>query len=383
MNETRTDLPNENEAERDVTPQELPPREGPPQQDPPPENTARDTPPPANPGRGWLVAIGLFALLVAFAAAGGVAFTWWQVAGKQSELAEQEARATARLDTLQSRIAATQERLAEQGERIEMLNRESAARARALDGLDDELRETRATLEKLATEDAGPERSPALAEVEFLLLLARRELVLGDNPQVALAALREADRRLARLEGPGLRAARAAVNDEIAAIEAVADRDLEGVALRLASLARRIEGLPLRATLSPGPAGAVITDGDLGGWDRFKARLQALGTGLFRIRRTDAPAAPLLAPDESFFLYRNVELDLKSARLAALARDADNFAASLDSARRAVEQYFETGDNAVQAVLQAIEELEGHDIAPEWPEIGRALELLRAAGAGD
>lgn len=338
---------------------------------------------PATVGRSWAVALGLFALLLAFAAAGGVAFTWWKVSDQRANLAEHDSRAATQLDSLHERVAAAQERLAAQGERLESLSREVEARSRTLGELEHGLSETREWLEKLAREEAPPGRSPALAEIEFLLLLARRELVLGDNPRVALAALREADRRLARMEGPGLRQVRGAVNDEIAAIEAVSGRDLEGVALRLASLARRVEGLPLRASLAPDLAPAGSDSQAASGWERFVARLRSLASGLFRIRRTDAPAAPLLAPDESFFLYRNVELDLKSARLAVLARDPANYAAGLESARHALEQYFETDDAAVQSLLEAIEELEGLEVAPEWPEISRSLELLRAAGTED
>src|SRR5690606_1003368 len=111
---------------------------------------------------------------------------------------------------------------------------------------------------------------------------------------------READQRVARLDDPALREVRAAINDEIAAVEAVASVDLEGIAMRLASLAARVEGLPLRASLAPGVPAARQAD-ELSGWARLKQRVRAAAAGLFRIRRTDAPAAPLLAPDESFF----------------------------------------------------------------------------------
>ena len=344
---------------------------------------SRDTAPPPRVGHSWAVMLGLFAVLLAFAAAGGIAFSWWTLADQRANLAEQDSRAATQLDSLHERIAAVQERVAAQGERLEALSRDVETRSRALAEVERGLSETRDWLDQLAREDAAPERAPALAEIEFLLMLARRELMLGDNSRVALAALREADGRLARLEGPGLRRVRGAINDEIAAIEAVAGRDLEGVALRLASLARQVEGLPLRASLAPGLAPAGGDAEAASGWERFVARLRSLAGGLFRIRRTDAPAAPLLAPDETFFLYRNVELDLKSARLAVLARDPANYAAGLESARRALEEYFETGDPAVQSLLDALEELEGREVAPEWPEISRSLELLRAARMED
>lgn len=352
-----------------------------------PESAAAPAPaaPPPRPeataGRSMGIALGMFALLVAFAAIGGAAFTWWHVSERQDAVAGQQAEALERLADVRELVASTEQRLAVQEERLGRLNSDAEERRRKMDGLDAELRQARARLEAFAQEEAGPERSPALAEIEFLLLLAGRELALADNPRVALAALREADQRIARMDDPGLAEVRAAINDEIAAVEAVAGVDLEGTALRLASLARRVDGLPLRGSLAPDPRRAAGAADDATGWDRLLGRIRAAGANLFRIRRTDAPAAPLLAPDESFFLYRNVELDLKSARLAVLARDPENYLAGLGAAHRALRAYFETSDEAVQSLLAAIEALEGREIAPEWPEISRSLALLRAAGA--
>lgn len=342
-----------------------------------PEIRAESPPPPPVPvtsrGRSMSVVLGFFALLVAVAAAGGVAVTWWQVQ-QQGETAAETAA------DLRSLVTAAEGRMAAQEQRLTALNRDADERRQEVAGLDSELRQARARLEAMAQEDASPERAPSLTEIEFLLLLAGRELALADNPKVALTALHQADQRLARMEDPGLSRVREAISDEIAAVEAAADLDLEGIAHRLGSLAGRVEGLPLRASLSPQPEAARDLDRETGGWARFRARLSEMVAGLFRIRRTDSPAAPLLAPDESFFLYRNVELDLKSARLAVLARDQINYAQSLQAARAAIDAYFETGDSAVQMFVGALEELESHEIAPDWPEITRSLELLRSAG---
>lgn len=349
---------------------------------------APETPPPpavvapASTGRSFGVVLGFLALLVAFAAAGGVALTWWKITEQQDTAASQQADAARMLADIRALVATTQERVAAQEERLRGFDSEAEARRREIEGMDAELRQARARLESLAREDAGPERSPSMAEIEFLLLLAGRELALADNPRVALSALREADQRVARLDDPGLDEVRAAINDEIAAVEAVANTDLEGLAMRIASLARRVEGLPLRGSLAPEPRSAGEHGEEAEGWARVSRKLRDVGADLFRIRRSDTPATPLLAPDESFFLYRNVELDLKSARLAVLGRDQENYLAGLASARAALEEYFETSDEAVRSLLAGIEALEERDVTPEWPQITRSVELLRAAGTG-
>jgi uroporphyrin-III C-methyltransferase len=388
MNDPRMDEPGDGEQQRPPSDEQGSAPEPQATRDPAAEPREAEAPRPAAAGqaatptgRSLGVALGMLALLVAFAAIGGVAFTWWQVAEQREVVASQRAAATDRLAEIRDLVAASEERLAVQEERLGTLNRDLDERRQRLGSMDEELRRVRARLEVLDREDAGPERSPTLAEIEFLLLLAGRELVLADNPRVALAALREADQRVAGLDEPGLDAVRAAINDDIAAVEAVADVDFEGLAMRLASLARRIDGLPLRASLVPGPQPEQPGDAPPSGWQRLLERVKSAASALFRIRRSDAPAAPLLAPDEAFFLYRNVELDLKSARLAVLARDPANYGASLESARTALENYFETGDPAVKSLLAAIEELEQRQVAPEWPPIKKSLELLRAAGS--
>lgn len=338
-----------------------------------------DTPPP--PPRGGH-ALGIVALLFSLLALAAAGFAGWQLFEQREAAAEHRAGTAERLADMRERLAASQERLAVQEERLAGLGDAAADSKAAIEELGSAVRQAGRRIDALEQEEAGPERSPSIAEIEFLLLLAGRELKLGNNPRVALAALREADRRAARLEEPGLAEVRAAINDEIAAVEAVAEIDIEGLALRLASLARRIEGLPLSAGLSPDPVDIADAEAE-GGWARLAERGRAVATGMFRIRRTDAPARPLLAPDESFFLYRNVELDLKSARLAALSGDQDNFLAGLEAARDSLERYFETDDESVKAVLSAIRDLEGRDVAPEWPEITRSLGRLRAAGAGN
>lgn len=386
--------PDEDTGPDNKTLDSSPPESSPPEEQPAPDDTPQDgksstanTQPPAPKGRSTGVALALFALLVALAAAGGAAYTWWQVAEQRHAAVEQRADSAERITAIRDLVAGTQERLAVQEERLGVLRDEvrerAGERAGELDELASGLRQAQARLEQLAQEDAGPERSPSLAEIEFLLLLAGRELALADNPRVALAALREADRRAARLEDPGLGEVRAAINDEIAAVEAVADTDIDGLALRIASLARRVEGLPLRGSLAPEPSDGPATGEGDSGWDRTADRLRGFAASLFRIRRTDAPAAPLLAPDETFFLYRNVELDLKSARLAVLSRDQDNYAAGLTAALDTLREYFETSDDAVKALIEAIESLEDRELAPEWPEIRRSVTLLRAAEAAN
>ena len=174
-----------------------------------------------------------------------------------------------------------------------------------------------------------------------------------------------------------VRAVRQAVGNDIAAIEQTAADDGESIALRLGSLAERIQALPIKASLAPEPV-AGASSADDSGWPRFKRRLLEMVSGLFRVRRVDQPAAPLMSAEDLFFLQRNVELDLKAARLAAMAGDSDNYTESLRSARQAVTSYFLQEDPAVESFVAALDELSSRDVVRRWPDISGTVELLRS-----
>jgi uroporphyrin-3 C-methyltransferase len=304
-----------------------------------PEVTER----PPRSGRGGPV-LAFFALIVALAAAAGAGFNWWAA---QRDTAAREDLAANLSDDFRGASQAAQERIAQLEERL--------------------------------SATAAPERQPAVADVEHLIIIANRELALAGNHRVALAALREADRRLTSLDDPSLLPVRQSISDDVAAVEELAASDAEGIALRLGSLAGRVQALPLKASLAPEPtreAGAADTEGS--GWQRFKRRLVDLASGLFRVRRTDQPAAPLLSPEESFFLHRNVELDLKAARLAAMSGDQANYDAGLGSAKEAVASYFVGEDPAVQSFVAALDDLMAREVVRRWPDLTGTLEQLRA-----
>jgi uroporphyrin-3 C-methyltransferase len=120
-----------------------------------------------------------------------------------------------------------------------------------------------------------------------------------------------------------------------------------------------------------------------GGLARLRAKIADFFGSIFRVRRTEGSEAPLLAPEESFFLRRNLELELQAARVALLEGDPSVYRASLNSARRWTEEYFRMDDAGVKAFVTALGELEGRRIEVEIPDISGSLEALLASGAGE
>ena len=120
--------------------------------------------------------------------------------------------------------------------------------------------------------------------------------------------------------------------DDIVALRAIERPDTEGLALRLASLARRVSDLQLS-----GQPRALDDDGepaqtDDSGFARLRRKVSEFLAGIFKVRRTSGDAGPLLSPEQSFFLRRHLELELQTARAALLAGDAPVYRSSVGSA---------------------------------------------------
>ena len=98
---------------------------------------------------------------------------------------------------------------------------------------------------------------------------------------------------------------------------------------------------------------------------------------LVRIENLDRPEAPLLSPQQQYFLRENVKLRLLSARFDLLFRDLANFRADLNASDAWLRKYFDTRSGPVQAMLTLIRQLQATDMAIEIPDLARSLEAVR------
>jgi uroporphyrin-3 C-methyltransferase len=233
-------------------------------------------------------------------------------------------------------------------------------------------------VERLAAPVSEPEAPDwRLAEVEHLLRVANQQVTLARNPVAALAALAEADKLLLTIDRPGLQPLRQQLADDILALTAVPKADVEGLALRLGSLSKRVDSLPLAGQERGGPAATGETE-PVGGWARLKARIGDFFSSIFSVHKATGSTAPMLSADESFFLRRSLELELQAARIAALSGETSAYKASLDSAVSWTEEYFNRDDASVQAFISALDELGDRKIEIELPDVSGSLRALTA-----
>lgn len=346
----------------------------------PAETATSTTDAPASARRSFAQPLAILALLIALATLIGGYFVWHEVQRQaewqQQVLGQVDARGTA-LDT---RLQTFKDRLDSDLAAAERSRRELEAAQRNLAGAQSGLEDALGTLRARVSRSHS---DWTLAEVQYLLQVASLRVQLERDVTTAIAALTSADQRLQALADPGFTGVREEIARELAALQAVALPDLPGIALTLDTLAGEVGKLPLKdaqVRAAAGESAAVAAEAQGNWWQRTQ---QVLGNiwdalrSLVVVRRNDAPIGPLLAPEQQFFLYENLRLQLATARMAALRGEMDIYRSSLKTAASWLDTHFDAQAAQVAAARGELERLAALDIRPALPDVSVSLRLLR------
>jgi len=300
-------------------------------------------------------------LLIAFTliAAGGGYFLWTRLQGVENGVA-----ATSR----------TIEQLQANRSQITQLESEVGELQGRQQNLDD-------VLSRLMQERPKDNQDWALAEVEYLLIIAMHRLLLEHDVTTALAALEAADRRLRDLHMPGVIPVREQIAADMNKLRAVEAVDISGLAVYMADLIDRAAELPLHN-------GPVVSEqtGQLqeetgngsSGWRKFLGNVWNELKSLVVIKHEGEMSQALLLPDQEYFLYQNLRLELENARYAILRKDTANFHASIELVSEWLKTYFDTSSTAVMNILDSLRQMSVLELEVELPDISSSLESLRA-----
>jgi uroporphyrin-3 C-methyltransferase len=147
--------------------------------------------------------------------------------------------------------------------------------------------------------------------------------------------------------------------------------------LALASLAERVESLPLNESVDVADGEAAPIDPELSGFRRAIASMKRAFGDIVSVRRTDEELAPLLSPDAAYFLRANLALQFQAARLALLKGEQGIFEQLLDEAAEWLREYYDADSSAVAGALETIADLKDRGISTTLPDISGSLRLLR------
>ena len=350
-------------------------------------------------------ALAMLALLVAFAAAAGTGWMWWQSqrgdgagrAGMQSEVARLEGidkrlstqvqALSEQLDTLSAAdegdpLAELNARLAGDRAQLEALReavQEQAALARsqqqAVDAIHGRLVAAEAAMAAVSGRELDAAGELDIAEVDYLLRLASERLQLFSDPLAADRALALADAQLAALDNPSYLGVRQAISKARADLAAVDRPDWLALAARLDALQKAVPGLPFPDAAAPAANAAPEAEADW--WEKLKATFASLVT----VRRSTEQENRRISLRDQDYIRQRVWLQLEVAYLALMRQDQQAFGSALERVQASVDEWFDRQSGAVRSFEESLEGLQGQNIAVAWPDISAPWTALRRVRA--
>ncbi len=282
-----------------------------------------------------------------------------------------------RIDGLESAGSSVAERIRQiQTEQPDALETFQADQERRLRDLESNLIDA---LNAVSSQAPPPPRVWKLAEAEYLLRIANHRLLMERDVTGALQLLQGADQILLEIDDFGFYEVRARLADEMLALGAVRDTDLQGIYLRLEAVKGEIVKLPLQV-----PEYLLTTGEDSQTTDEvgLLEGLRAQFASYMRFRRLEGGQKPLLAPEEAVYLELNLRLMLERAQLAALRRQQVVYEQSIATARDWIVEFLERDDEIAQRIAMELDALVEVELNLTLPDISASLAALVAARRG-
>ncbi|MBK6864966.1 MAG: uroporphyrinogen-III C-methyltransferase [Ideonella sp.] len=310
--------------------------------------------------------------LLAAACAAAIVFAW-QTQRRVQELEQELVRRQADSQTQ----AAEAQMLAKQAQDAA---RETVAKQALLEARVSEVAVQRGQIEELIQSLSRSRDENILVDIDSALRVAMQQSALTGSAEPLVAALRQADERLARYSQPRLEGVRRAIARDLDRVKALGVADVAALTIKVDEAVRMIDEMPLLSQTEPRKeapraagaaasaaraaqrAASAASSADaalpawlqpwLARWDALTERVWNEARSLLRVTRIDQPEAMLLAPEQAYFLRENLKLRLLNARLALLARQFDTAQADLQSALGAVERYFDRSSRRTQLTAE-------------------------------
>jgi uroporphyrin-3 C-methyltransferase len=222
-----------------------------------------------------------------------------------------------------------------------------------------------------------------LKEIEQLLIIASHKLALEADVASALAAMQAVDNRLRQAAGQQLLELRKQLASDMNVLRSVNQADIPGMSIYLADIVSRVDSLPLQ---QPDIAAQDSSDNILKEstattspwWARFLDTIWQELKGLVVISTDSNKAAYALLPEQRYFLYQNLGLQLQIARLFMLRRDTENFRQSIEIINKWLQSYFDQADSSVNNIMESLALMAQTELAPVIPDINASLASVRA-----
>ncbi len=157
--------------------------------------------------------------------------------------------------------------------------------------------------------------------------------------------------------------------------------DVAGMSLKLDQVIAAIDTLPLaKDERLPAPA-PQATPPDEPAWLRSLREAWSEVKALVRVEVSERAAAPLVPPEQQYFLRENLRLRLLTARVALLSHDDQSFKSDVTAASAWIKRYFDTRNKGVQGTVATLTQLAATPMPTELPDLAASLTAVRTLKA--
>jgi len=315
----------------------------------------------------------LGAVAIAIALAVGAGLSLYGNHQIQQQAAASQALALQLSDLQQSAISdkkSLEQQLATQTSALDTARQQQAATSQQLDELK----------QKVATISGSDAQTWMLAQADYLVKMAGRKLWSDQDVTTAAALLKSADASLADMNDPSLIDARRALTHDISTLSALSQVDYDGVILKLNQLSNDIDNLRIADNDSdnePMDADSNELSSSLREWRQNLVKSwHNFMDDFITIRRRDATAEPLMAPDQDIYLRENIRSRLLIAAQAVPRHQDEIFKQSIDTVSAWTRAWFDSNDPNTKAFLSQLDELSQQSVSMDVPEALQSQPLL-------
>lgn len=315
----------------------------------------------------------LGAVAIAIALAVGAGLSLYGNHQIQQQAAASQALALQLSDLQQSALSdkkSLEQQLATQTSALDTARQQQAATSQQLDELK----------QKVATISGSDAQTWMLAQADYLVKMAGRKLWSDQDVTTAAALLKSADASLADMNDPSLIDARRALTHDISTLSALSQVDYDGVILKLNQLSNDVDNLRIADNDSdnePMDADSNELSSSLREWRQNLVKSwHNFMDDFITIRRRDATAEPLMAPDQDIYLRENIRSRLLIAAQAVPRHQDEIFKQSIDTVSAWTRAWFDSNDPNTKNFLNQLDELSQQSISMDVPEALQSQPLL-------
>lgn len=209
-----------------------------------------------------------------------------------------------------------------------------------------------------------------LAEADYLVKLAGRKLFLEHDVESATLLMETADQRIAALNDPSLTPLRKSMANDITKLKSVPLIDRDGLVLRLSSIQKQVDALPLANAILPEAEQVTeqAVSEDINDWQsNLMTSLKDFSENFITFRTRDGNVIPLLSPEQHFYLKENIKAKLETAIKSVYSEQQEIYTTALETAQKWSQSFFNQNNNSVKSFQTSLEQLSKQTVAVEYP----------------